>query len=78
MSEDQPAFNQSDWAEEEDMAADAFGDRADDTSVGLVISTAATRVSVWDGPWEELGTTASASAAGGEGFAGTCTFSIRC
>jgi hypothetical protein len=56
-------FSQSAWAAAEadrEVEADATG------GIGLVITAAATRVSVWDGPWEHTGTTASAS-----GFAGT-------
>jgi hypothetical protein len=54
-----PAFSQASWAEAEDEAGEA---QRDDGSIGLVLSTCATRVSLWDGPWEDLGTTASASA----------------
>ena len=48
-----PSFNQSDWADDEG------GGEGKEDGVGLIVTTAATRVSVWDGPWEEEGATAS-------------------
>ena len=48
-----PSFNQSEWADDEG------GGEGKEDGVGLIVTTAATRVSVWDGPWEEEGATAS-------------------
>ena len=52
-------FSQSAWAAAE--AEREVATPVTDGEIGLVISTAATRISVWDGPWEDKGTTASAS-----------------